>query len=116
MPATAVGWRHVASDAPDLIPAGPGLEYHRERFTVPPGADELARRETSPQAFAHGPHLGLQFHPEATAAIVDAWVELDPEVAAYGQERPAVRDQGEQPEAAAAANARRLFDGWLRRW
>jgi GMP synthase-like glutamine amidotransferase len=116
MPATEVGWLHVDSDAPDLIPSGPWLEYHRERFTVPPGAVELARRETSPQAFAHGPHLGLQFHPEATAAIVDAWVDLDPEFDAYGLERAAVGAPGEQTEAAAAANARRLFDGWLRRW
>jgi GMP synthase-like glutamine amidotransferase len=116
MPATEVGWLHVDSEDPDLIPSGPWLEYHRERFTVPPGALELARRETSPQAFALGPHLGLQFHPEATAAIVDAWVALDPEFDAYGIERAAVGTPGEQTEAEAATNARRLFDGWLRRW
>ncbi|MFL5905849.1 MAG: type 1 glutamine amidotransferase [Solirubrobacteraceae bacterium] len=116
MPTTEVGWLHLDSEDPDLIPSGPWLEYHRERFTVPPGAVELARRETSPQAFALGPHLGLQFHPEATAAIVDAWVELDPEFDAYGIERAAVGTPGEQTEAAAATNARRLFDRWLRRW
>jgi GMP synthase-like glutamine amidotransferase len=116
MPATEVGWLHVDSGDPDLIPSGPWLEYHRERFTVPPGAVELARRETSPQAFALGPHLGLQFHPEATAAIVDAWVDLDPEFDAYDIERAAVGTPGEQTEAAAATNARRLFEGWLRRW
>ncbi|MFL5956376.1 MAG: type 1 glutamine amidotransferase [Solirubrobacterales bacterium] len=116
MPATEVGWLHLDSEDPDLIPSGPWLEYHRERFTVPPGAVELAWRETSPQAFALGPHLGLQFHPEATAAIVDAWVELDPEFDAYGIERAAVGTPGEQTEAAAATNARRLFDRWLRRW
>jgi GMP synthase-like glutamine amidotransferase len=116
MPATEVGWLHVDSEDPDLIPSGPWLEYHRERFTVPPDAVELARRETSPQAFALGPHLGLQFHPEATAAIVDAWVDLDPEFDAYGIERAAVGTPGEQTEAAAATNARRLFEGWLRRW
>jgi GMP synthase-like glutamine amidotransferase len=116
MPATEVGWLHLDSGDPDLIPSGPWLEYHRERFTVPPGAVELARRETSPQAFALGPHLGLQFHPEATAAIVDAWVDLDPEFDAYGIERAAVGTPGEQTEAAAATNARRLFEGWLRRW
>jgi GMP synthase-like glutamine amidotransferase len=116
MPATEVGWLHVQSDDPELIPSGPWLEYHRERFSVPPGAVELARRDASPQAFVFGPHLGLQFHPEATGAIVDVWAGLDPDFDRHGIERAAVGAPGDQTEAAAAANARRLFDGWLRRW
>ena len=55
---------------PSSCPSGPWLEWHFERFCTPPGATELARTADAPQAFRLGPHLGVQFHPEATVEIV----------------------------------------------
>jgi GMP synthase-like glutamine amidotransferase len=65
-PVPELGWRLVETDDASVIPEGPWLEWHFERFCTPPGATELARTADAPQAFRIGPHLGVQFHPEAT--------------------------------------------------
>src|SRR5262249_12983243 len=62
-----VEWRRV-STAGRLVPPGPWLVWHYESFTVPPGAKRLAWTDRGPLAFQHGPHLGIQFHAEATPA------------------------------------------------
>src|SRR5437762_875491 len=82
----------------------------------PPGAVESARRPTGPQAFRHGRNLGLQFHPEVTAAIVEEWIDTDPRLEERGIDREEFRASGALREQAAAENARRLFDAWLRAW
>ena len=103
-PVPELGWRVVESDDASLIPEGPWLEWHFERFCTPPGATELARTPDAPQAFRLGPHLGVQFHPEATVEIVEGWARAD-RVAA---------DLAATPERrrAAAADAFRLFDAY----
>jgi GMP synthase-like glutamine amidotransferase len=77
-PAPENGWVAVVSTDP-AIPAGPWLHYHHEIFTVPDGAIELARSPVGPGAFRLGPHLGLQFHPEADAAMAAGWAAKDPD-------------------------------------
>ena len=62
---------------PERVPEGPWLEWHYDRFTLPPGATELARTPIAVQAFAHGRHLGLQFHPESTIEIVRVWANAE---------------------------------------
>jgi len=104
-PVAELGWRTVESSAPDAIPAGPWLEWHFERFTLPPGATELARTADATQAFRLGPHLGVQFHPEATVEIVEGW-------AAHDGVEAELAASPEQREAARAA-AFRLFDAFL---
>ena len=74
-PERELGWYRVDSDDPDLVPPGPWWEYHSDRFTVPPGGVEIARTPVAPQAFVHGDHLGVQFHPEITVEMHRAWVE-----------------------------------------
>jgi GMP synthase-like glutamine amidotransferase len=106
-PVPELGWRVVESDDPSLVPAGPWLEWHFERFCTPPGAVELARTADAPQAFRLGPHLGVQFHPEATVEIVGEWARAD------GREDVALAAPPEQLEAARGA-AFRLFDGFVR--
>ncbi|MGE5292441.1 MAG: type 1 glutamine amidotransferase [Micromonosporaceae bacterium] len=69
-----VGWQAIESDEPWTVPAGPWLVWHDERFTVPPGAREIARSQACPQAFVQGPHMGVQFHPEITTALLNSWV------------------------------------------
>lgn len=104
-PTPELGWREIETDEPDAIPAGPWLEFHYERFTTPPGATEVARAGGAPQAFRIGPHLGLQFHPEATVEIVERWAE-------YVGVEVRLEAPPEQREAARAA-AFRLFDAFL---
>jgi GMP synthase-like glutamine amidotransferase len=73
-PVPEIGWVSVASREPALIEAGPWLSWHLDRFTVPPGVPVLARTALAPQAFAHGRTLGLQFHPEVTDYVLEAWL------------------------------------------
>ena len=94
-PAPELGWRAIETDDPDAIPAGPWLEWHFERFTTPPGATELARTADATQAFRLGPHLGVQFHPEATVEIVKGWADHDgveAQLDASPEQRNAARD------------------------
>jgi len=110
-----LGWREIETDDPRLVPAGPWLEWHFERFTTPPGATELARTADATQAFRLGPHLAVQFHPETTVDIVAGWARLDREqLAALGIDDGAalLTATPERREEARAA-AFRLFDAFL---
>jgi GMP synthase-like glutamine amidotransferase len=70
-PRTEIGWIEVDGD--DGY-GGRWFTWHEDAFTVPPGATELARAASGPQAFALGRSVGLQYHPEVTEAIVDGWL------------------------------------------
>jgi GMP synthase (glutamine-hydrolysing) len=75
-----VGWVDPHSHVEQL--RGPWLSWHYDAIDLPPGAIELARSDGTLQAFSLGPHLGLQFHPEATPAIWRGWAQGQPEVVA----------------------------------
>jgi len=52
------------------------FHWHGETFTVPPGAERvLSNAYCENQAFALGPHLGMQCHIEMTREMVDVWCE-----------------------------------------
>lgn len=68
-----IGWVSVETNDSSLVPTGPWFEWHEDSFTLPPGADLVAWNEFGPQAFVHGPHLGLQFHPELTPEMLARW-------------------------------------------
>ncbi len=52
----------------------PVFQWHNETFALPAGATLLARNTAcAHQAFAIGPHLGMQFHIEVDAAKLDRW-------------------------------------------
>lgn len=74
---TEVGLHEIETDDPDMMPAGPWFMWHGDTFGPPPGATVLARTANGPQAYALGPHLLVQFHPEATAEIVESWLAFD---------------------------------------
>ncbi|HET9123550.1 MAG TPA: type 1 glutamine amidotransferase [Solirubrobacteraceae bacterium] len=105
-------WVAVASADPE-IPGGPWLHYHTEIFTVPRGAAELARSPAGPAAFRLGPHLGLQFHPEADADTAHVWAAKDP--AQTEQTRERLVAAGERWDAPARELAMALFDAWWAR-
>ncbi|WP_331766482.1 glutamine amidotransferase-related protein [Embleya sp. NBC_00896] len=74
-PSFEIGRHEVDSDDPALIAPGPWYQWHFDRFTVPPGAREIARSAAGPQAYVVGRSLGVQFHPEVTPEIMTAWLE-----------------------------------------
>jgi GMP synthase (glutamine-hydrolysing) len=115
-PEPEFGWREITSMAPDVVPTGPWLLWHRDAFSVPPGATEVARTENCAQAFVIGPHLGLQFHPEATPSVVDGWAaesEACGELDVIQLDRLRAETRVHAPQA--TARAQLLFDGFLQR-
>jgi GMP synthase-like glutamine amidotransferase len=81
-PAPEVGWHRMQRIDTALSGAWLGQEmthdvfhWHYEAFDLPTGSQRLAASEHCPnQAFAVGPHLGLQFHVEVDAAKVELWL------------------------------------------
>ena len=112
-----LGWTTIESDDEDLVPTGPWLEWHFDRFTVPDGATVIARNEHCTQAFVHGPHLGTQFHPESTIEVVAGWARNDAErLRSLGIEDGESRlEVPEEKRRAARDAAFRLFDAFLAR-
>lgn len=74
---TEVGLHTVVTDDADVVPAGPWFMWHGDTFGPPEGATVIARTGAGPQAYTIGPHLLVQFHPEATAGIVESWLAYD---------------------------------------
>jgi len=70
-----IGWLPVKTNDPELVSDGPWFQWHFDTFTAPPGARVLAETSVGPQAYAVGRSLGVQFHPEVTPEIMDAWVQ-----------------------------------------
>ncbi len=116
-PEPELGWYEIETEAPDLVAAGPWLEWHYQRFTLPPGARELARSPAGVQAFTHGAHLGTQFHPESTIEIVQGWARADAEnLRRLGiGDAQARLEAGRAKAGPARTNAFRLFDGFWQR-
>lgn len=84
-PAPEIGWQPIALErhaaAREWFGAaadGTGpvhvFHWHYEAFELPPGAVRLATSPACPnQAFAIGPHFGMQFHVEVDADKIAAW-------------------------------------------
>jgi GMP synthase-like glutamine amidotransferase len=112
----ALGWLEVETEEPDLVAAGPWLHFNHECFSVPTSATAIARSPCGPGAFALGPHLGVQFHPEITPAIVEEWIRGDAaRLARLGVDPQTIRAQADGQTAAATERAFALFDAWRAR-
>ncbi len=109
-PVPEIGWASVASVEPALIDPGPWLEWHTDRFTLPPGVPALARTAAAVQAFAYGRALGLQFHPEVTAEVLEAWLASggSAELPELGVDPAVLIDQARTLAGGAAARAHEL--------
>jgi GMP synthase-like glutamine amidotransferase len=116
-PEPELGWHELETHDPEQVPAGPWLQWHYDRFTVPAGAEELARTPVGSQAFRHGRHLGVQFHPESTIEQVSVWARKDAErTARYGvSDGIALLEAGRAHQSAAADAAYALFDAFWSR-
>lgn len=69
------------------------FEWHFDRFTVPPGAVEIARNANASQAFVVGATMGLQFHPEVDEGLLEMWLagNGEDELAALGLDADRLR-------------------------
>jgi GMP synthase-like glutamine amidotransferase len=111
-----IGWMEVESLAPSLIAPGPWMQWHGDAFTPPPGAELLARSAVCTQAFAVGPHLAVQFHPEVTPAVAAGWARTYADAARRAGVDPAtIAADSERHGVQAARAAFALFDGFLAR-
>lgn len=126
-PRPEIGWQrwHVADHEMarawfGAAPPGRVYQWHYEAFALPAGAVPLAHSAACPyQAFAIGPHLGMQFHVEADAAKIAYWGDDagEPYLAELAAEHPGCI-QGVQAmrDAAALAAQQRLADHIYARW
>jgi len=80
---TEIGFAGVRVSDPNdpligaLAPEATVLHWHREVFDLPEGARSLASSAAAEhQAFRYGNAWGILFHPEADAAMVEAWLQV----------------------------------------
>lgn len=109
---TAAAYRQGYADVIDRT----WFEWHGDEIDLPPGATLLAGGSCV-QAYAHGVHLGVQFHPEVTEIQLDQWMAGDRrlrQLTEAGGERAALlADTAKQlPDAIPAAG--RLYGRFLR--
>jgi GMP synthase (glutamine-hydrolysing) len=103
-----IGWVQVSGEV-----GGAWFAWHFDTFVPPPGARELGRTPSALQGFASGPHMGLQFHPEVTPAIVDDWISAGGrDLDSQRLDAAAIRADTAREAAHARAAAYALFDTW----
>ncbi|MBX7431690.1 type 1 glutamine amidotransferase [Mycobacterium sp. Y57] len=114
-PHPEIGWYHVDSDRSDIVPGGPWFAWHFDRWTLPPGATELARTANASQAFVLGRVLGLQFHPEVDTDLLKLWLaeDHDGEAAAFGLESDELLTRTIELADDVAQRIHRLVGGFL---
>ncbi|WKG01271.1 type 1 glutamine amidotransferase [Mycolicibacterium sp. HK-90] len=114
-PAPEVGWYEVTTDDERLVPGGRWFQWHYDRWTLPPGATEIARTENASQAFVLGTALALQLHPELDTDLLEVWLahDRDGSVAEIGRSHDELRRQTTGLVDDAAARLRTLVDGFL---
>jgi GMP synthase (glutamine-hydrolysing) len=111
-----IGWLPVRTHDPELVPEGPWFQWHFDTFTAPEGATILAETDLGPQAFVIGRHLGVQFHPEVTPAIMEDWVRVyRHELDGDGVDPDRLLQETYDRADSARASSRRLLDTYLER-
>lgn len=125
-PVKEIGWGEVRTVASPVtqhwfgdIKHFPAFHWHGETFSIPPGAFRILESDhCANQAFALGPHLGLQCHVEMTEAMIRSWCEAGAEEIAQA-DGPAVqgvvRILADTPRRLAPmqAVAERLYRRWV---
>ena len=114
-PAPEIGWYDITSDNPQVVPGGPWFQWHFDRWTVPPGATEIARTPNASQAFILGRAMALQFHPELDRDLLELWLseDRDDEVGGLGLTHDQLRSATTTLQDSAAHRIRSLVRGFL---
>lgn len=127
-PAREIGWGRVDVPQNDVAAEWFGAElrffdsfhWHGETFSIPPGATRiLSSPYCENQAFALGPHLGMQCHVEMTPALIRAWCQdWGKEVESLARRTPSVQTTAQMTErieervGTLNVIADRLYDRW----
>jgi GMP synthase (glutamine-hydrolysing) len=117
-----IGWLEVSHlvDDPVLGPRGRRrqFQWHYDSFELPMGADRIASSAKCPnQAFRIGRSYGLQFHPEASAQIVEGWALSEKgiaELVANGVNPDELVVEAKELDAAYAWQADVIAEGFAR--
>jgi len=114
-PRGEIGWTSVWSDQPSLVGEGPWFQFHYDRWTVPPGAVELARTPAASQAFVVARSLAVQFHPELDVEGLQGWFDWGgaSKVLAGGYDPQVMLDQTRAFGPAARERTFALVDAFL---
>ncbi|MCP5029411.1 MAG: type 1 glutamine amidotransferase [Actinomycetia bacterium] len=108
------GWCLIEGDD---NPAGPGpwMQWHHDRFMLPPGAQLLASSAKANQMFRLGSTVGTQFHPEVNRTHVAGWLgsATDDYLVECGLDRHELLNDSEANEEAATKACSRLVDWFL---
>jgi GMP synthase-like glutamine amidotransferase len=112
--APEIGWLKIRTSGESFVPPGPWLVWHFDSFTPPPGASLLAETPDSPQAYALGSSVGIQFHAEVTLETTAAWVrKCSNELEQAGVDSRRLLADTRACATAARVSALRLFDAFL---
>ena len=116
-PEIEIGWFEIetAEGADNPIGRGPWLEWHHDRFTLPPGAELLAETDKAAQLFRIGRCVGTQFHPEVDTSHIELWLECTPDsyFDEYGIDQEHVLADTRTYEAANIKQCHGLVDWFL---
>ncbi len=106
-----IGWVLVQTTDTGLVEPGPWLVWHLDVMSCPPGGEPVAHTDGGVQAFTHGPHMGVQFHPEATLSSVKVWSQrYRPSLVTLGIDSDDLVEETRRRRSAAREAAHRLFD------
>jgi len=115
-PEPEVGWLKVRTRDESLVPEGPWLVWHFDSFTLPPTAELVADTSESPQAYAVGRSLGIQFHAEVTGETVADWLSKHSnELERSGADTRRLLDEAPKRTRETRALALQLFDAFVSR-
>lgn len=125
-PQKEIGWGAVAVPDNPVARAWLGelsgftsFHWHGETFGIPVGATRiLSSAACANQAFALGPHLGMQCHVEMTAEMIDEWARVGAEEIAANpcatvQQANEMQADAERRLATLHEAAGRLYTRWI---
>lgn len=111
-----IGWFDIDVAEGVELSAGPWFEFHFDACALPDAAELWATSPRAVQAFAVGPHVGVQFHPEIDEAQLKEWLASDEEEARQlGLDVEALLEETARETPAARVRAQELVDLFLRR-